>query len=48
MNFVSDGALRFDFNDEVTAATVITHGGKVVQAATLKLLQPAPKGGSKV
>jgi NAD(P) transhydrogenase subunit alpha len=47
MNFVSDGALRFDFNDEVTAATVITHGGKVVQAATLKLLQPAPKGGSK-
>ena len=47
MNFVSDGVLRFDFNDEVTAATVITHGGKVVQAATLKLLQPAPKGGSK-
>ena len=46
LNFVADGKLNFDFEDEVTAATVITHGGKVVQAATLKLLQPAPKGGA--
>ena len=46
LNFVADGKLNIDFDDEVTAATVITHGGKVVQAATLKLLQPAPKGGA--
>jgi H+-translocating NAD(P) transhydrogenase subunit alpha len=46
-NFVVDGKLNLDFGDEVTAATVITHEGKVVQAATLKLLQPAPKGGAQ-
>jgi NAD(P) transhydrogenase subunit alpha len=41
LNFVKLGELRLDFEDEVTAATVITHGGKVVQEATKKLLQPA-------
>ena len=46
-NFVKVGELRFDFEDEVTAATVITFGGKVVQAATKKLLQPASRGGAK-
>jgi len=46
LNFVADGKLNLDFDDEVTAATVITHDGKVVQAATLRLLQPAPKGGA--
>jgi H+-translocating NAD(P) transhydrogenase subunit alpha len=40
LNFVKDGALAFDFAEEVTAATVITHGGRVVQAATLALLEP--------
>lgn len=47
LNFVKNGALQFDFEDEVTAATVITHGGKVVQEATKKLLQPAKRGGAK-
>ena len=47
LNFVKDGDLSFDFADEVTAATVITYGGKVVQPATLKLLNPAPKGGAQ-
>ncbi len=47
LNFVVDGKLDFDFSDEVTAATVITHGGKVVQAATQQLLQTAPKGGAQ-
>jgi NAD(P) transhydrogenase subunit alpha len=47
LNFVKSGELRFDFEDEVTAATVITYGGKVVQEATLKLLQPATRGGAK-
>jgi NAD(P) transhydrogenase subunit alpha len=47
LNFIKDGALQFDFEDEVTAATVITHGGKVVQEATKQLLQPAKRGGAK-
>ena len=47
LNFVKFGELRFDFEDEVTAATVITHGGRVVQEATRKLLQPAARGGAK-
>jgi NAD(P) transhydrogenase subunit alpha len=47
LNFVTLGELRFDFEDEVTAATVITYGGKVVQEATRKLLQPASRGGAK-
>ncbi len=47
LNFIKVGELQLDFEDEVTAATVITHGGKVVQAATRKLLQPASRGGAK-
>ena len=42
LGMVSDGALTLDFEDEVTKATVIAHDGKVVQEATLKLLDPAP------
>ena len=41
LHFVQDGALTYDFTEEITAATVITHGGEVVQAATRKLLEPA-------
>lgn len=41
LGMVKDGALNLDFSDEVTAATVITHDGKVVQEATRKLLAPA-------
>jgi NAD/NADP transhydrogenase alpha subunit len=47
LSLVKSGELRLDFDDEVVAATVITHGGKVVQEATRKLLQPAPRGGVK-
>jgi H+-translocating NAD(P) transhydrogenase subunit alpha len=47
LNFVKLGEFRFDFEDEVAAATVITYGGKVVQEATSKLLQPASRGGAK-
>ena len=39
---VKDGNLNLDFEDEVTKATVIAHGGEVVQEATKKLLDPAP------
>jgi NAD(P) transhydrogenase subunit alpha len=43
LGMVKDGKLHLDFSDEVTAGTVISHAGKVVQPATLKLLEPAPK-----
>lgn len=39
-NMVKDGALHLDFDEEVTRATVITHGGAVVSEAVQKLLQP--------
>jgi NAD(P) transhydrogenase subunit alpha len=41
LQLVKDGQLHLDFEEEVTAATVITHGGAVVQGATKKLLEPA-------
>jgi NAD(P) transhydrogenase subunit alpha len=46
LNFVKDGALTFDMEEEVTKATVITHDGAVVAESVLKLLQPAPAGGA--
>jgi NAD(P) transhydrogenase subunit alpha len=42
LGMVKDGALHLDFEDEVTKATVITHGGAVVSEAVNKLLEPAP------
>jgi H+-translocating NAD(P) transhydrogenase subunit alpha len=41
LNMVKDGALSLDFEEEVTRATVITHGGAVVSEAVMKLLAPA-------
>jgi len=48
LHLVKDGALALDFEDEITAATVITHDGAIVQEATRKLVEPAPvaAGGS--
>ena len=40
LNTVKDGALALDFEEEVTKATVITHGGKVTSDAVSKLLAP--------
>jgi NAD(P) transhydrogenase subunit alpha len=42
LELVKDGSLNFDFEDEVTKATVITHGGSVVSEPVRKLLEPAP------
>jgi NAD(P) transhydrogenase subunit alpha len=42
LHFMKDGAMAYDTNDEIQAATVITRDGEVVQEATKKLLQPAP------
>jgi NAD(P) transhydrogenase subunit alpha len=41
LHFVKDGAMNYDFDEEITAGTVITHGGAIVQVATKKLLEPA-------
>jgi NAD(P) transhydrogenase subunit alpha len=46
LGMVKDGALHLDFEDEVTKATVITHGGAVISEATKKLLEPAAPGGT--
>ena len=40
LGMVKDGALNVDFEEEVTKATVITHGGKVVSEPVAKLLNP--------
>jgi NAD(P) transhydrogenase subunit alpha len=41
LNMVKDGNLVLDFEEEVTKATVITHGGAVIAEAVQKLLAPA-------
>ncbi len=41
LNMVKDGNLNLDFEEEVTKATVITHGGAVLSEAVTRLLQPA-------
>ena len=41
LGMVKGGALALDFDDEVTRATVIAHGGKVTSDAVAKLLAPA-------
>ena len=41
LNMVKDGNLVLDFEEEVTKATVITHGGAVVADAVQRLLAPA-------
>ncbi len=45
LGMVKDGSLKLDFEDEVTAATVITRDGEVVSEPVKKLLAPAPAGG---
>jgi len=41
LHLVKDGQLALDPAEEITAGVLITHGGKVVQPATAKLLAPA-------
>jgi len=45
VHLVKDGALVLDIEEEITAGVLITHGGKVVQPATAKLLEPAASVG---
>lgn len=46
LQLVKDGTLHLDFEEEVTAATVITHGGAVVAEPVKQLLQPTTGGAS--
>jgi NAD(P) transhydrogenase subunit alpha len=41
LGMVKDGNLDLDFEDEVTVATVISHGGAIVSEPVKKLLEPA-------
>ena len=41
LGMIKEGNLSLDFSDEVTKATVITHGGAVVSDTVAKLLAPA-------
>jgi H+-translocating NAD(P) transhydrogenase subunit alpha len=41
LNMVKDGALHLDLEEEVTKATVITHGGAIVSETVQQLLAPA-------
>lgn len=41
LHFMKDGNLSIDLTDEISAATVVTHDGAVVQEATKKLLEGA-------
>jgi NAD(P) transhydrogenase subunit alpha len=45
VHLVKDGELNLNLEEEITAGVLITHGGKVVQPATAKLLEPAPAAG---
>ena len=45
VHLVKDGEMALDPADEITAGVLITHGGKVVQPATARLLEPAPAAG---
>ena len=47
LEMVKDGVLDLDFENEVTKATVITHGGAIVSEATKKLLEPTPVAGRR-
>ena len=46
LGMIKDGNLNLDFEDEVTQATVISHGGAIVSGAVRKLLEPAPAAGA--
>jgi NAD(P) transhydrogenase subunit alpha len=41
LHLMKDGTLNIDLSDEISAATVITHDGAVVQEATKRLLESA-------
>jgi NAD(P) transhydrogenase subunit alpha len=41
LSLTADGALAIDTSDEVQAAVVVTHGGRVVHPAVAKLLPSA-------
>ena len=47
LGMVKDGNLNLDFEDEVTKATVITHGGAVVSEPVKQAARTGPRGRSR-
>jgi len=45
LHLVKEGQLALDPEEEITAGVLITQGGRVVQPATARLLEPAPSTG---
>ena len=45
LHLLKDGSLDIELTDEITAGVVITYGGRVVQPATARLLEPTPAAG---
>lgn len=43
LHFLKDGEMHYDFGEEITAATVISHEGQIVQQATKDALQRVPE-----
>jgi NAD(P) transhydrogenase subunit alpha len=43
VHLVKDGALQMDLTDEITAGTLVTHGGRVVHAGLRPKDEPAPR-----
>jgi len=46
-HLMKDGELNIDMADEITVATVITHGGEVISEQTRKLLEPTAAEAAK-
>jgi hypothetical protein len=44
LHLVDDGALKIDRGDEITAGTLITEGGKVVNEMVLEAMDAAKQG----
>jgi len=45
LHLLKDGSLDIELTEEITAGVVITYGGRVVQPATARLLEPTPAAG---
>jgi H+-translocating NAD(P) transhydrogenase subunit alpha len=45
LHLLKGGSLDIELTEEITAGVVITYGGRVVQPATAKLLEPTPAAG---
>jgi NAD(P) transhydrogenase subunit alpha len=45
LHLVTDGKLELDRDDEITAGTLITHGGEIVNGQVLEAMAESTEGG---